>query len=190
MPKEVLALLDGDIAVHMAGGLADVYADAFAAPPHSEPPEAADRFRESLVRHAGLPGFRAVAAWAAGADLVGFGYGHTSAPGQWWHDRAAAALAPAEAERWLDEPFVVVDLAVRPRCRRQGIGSRLHDLLLEHLPHTAAVLSARQNDAVAQRLYHGRGWQEIGRDLAFVPGGDPYVILARRLAGHPGTFLE
>ena len=150
MPAEVLALLDGDIAVHMADGLADVYAEAFAA----------------------------------------FGYGHTSRPGQRWHDRAADALAADEAARWLDEPFVVVDLAVRPRCRRQGIGGRLHDLLREHLPHAAVVLSARRDDAGAQRLYHGRGWQEIGRDLAFVPGGDPYVILARRLAGHPGTFLE
>jgi len=92
MPAEVLALLDGDIAVHMADGLADVYAEAFAA----------------------------------------FGYGHTSRPGQRWHDRAADALAADEAARWLDEPFVVVDLAVRPRCRRQGIGGRLHDLLLEH----------------------------------------------------------
>jgi len=187
---EVLALLDGDIALHMADGLADVYAEAFAAPPHREPPEAAVRFRESLARHAALPGFRAAAAWAAGADLVGFGYGHTSLPGQWWHDRAAGALAPEKAARWLDGPFVVVDLAVRPRSQRQGIGSRLHDLLLEHLPHAAAVLSARQDDAGAQRLYHGRGWQEIGRDIVFVPGGDPYVILARRLAGHPGTFVE
>jgi len=187
---EVLALLDGDIAVHMTDGLADVYAEAFASPPHCEPPAAADRFRESLARHAVLPGFRAAAAWASGADLVGFGYGHTSRPGQWWHDRVVDALAPEAAARWLDEPFVVVDLAVRPRCRRRGIGGRLHDLLLEHLPHAAAVLSTRQDDAGAQRLYHGRGWQEIGRDLAFVPGADPYVILARRLAGHPGTFLE
>jgi len=190
VPAEVLGLLDGEIAVQMARPLSDVYAEAFAAPPHHEPPEAAVRFRESLARHAALPGFRAAAAWATGADLVGFGYGHTSRPGQWWHDRAAAALAPEQAERWLDDPFVIVDLAVRPRCQRQGIGGRLHDLLLEHLPHAAAVLSARQDDAGAQRLYHGRGWQEIGRDLAFVRGGDPYVILARRLAGHPGTFLE
>src|SRR5437763_12822395 len=163
MPGEVLALLDGDIAVHMAEGLSDVYAEAFAAPPHREPPEAAVRFRESLARHAALPGFRAAAAWAPGADLVGFGYGHTSLPGQWWHDRAADALAPAEAERWLDEPFVIVDLAVRPRCQRQGVGGRLHDLLLEHLPHAAAVLSARQDEAGAQRLYHGPGWQGMGR---------------------------
>jgi hypothetical protein len=49
-----------------------------------------------------------------------------------------------------------------------------------------AVLSAREDDAGARRLYHASGWQEIGRDLALVPGGDPYVILARRLAGHPG----
>jgi ribosomal protein S18 acetylase RimI-like enzyme len=178
-------MLDGDVAVRMTDGLADVYAEAFAAPPHSEPPEAADRFRDSLARHARLPDFRAAVAWAAGADLVGFGYGHTSRPGQWWHDRAEAALAP-QARGWLDEPFVIVDLAVRPRCRRQGVGGGLLDLLLEGQPHARAVLSARQDDTGAQRLYHGRGWQEIGRDLAFVPRGDPYVLLARRLAGHPG----
>jgi len=185
VPAAVFAVLDGDVAVRMAEDLADVYAEAFAAPPHNEPPDAGVRFRDSLARHAALPGFRAAVAWAAGADPVGFGYGHTSLPGQWWHDRAVAVLAP-RAGPWLEEPFVIVDLAVRPRCRRQGIGGRLHDLLLEGLPHTRAVLSARQYDAGAQRLYHARGWQEIGRDLAFVPGGDPYVILARRLAGHPG----
>ena len=185
MPAAVFAVLDGDVAVRMTDGLADVYPEAFAGPPHDEPPEAADRFRDSLARHARLPGFRAAVAWAAGADLVGFGYGHTSLPGQWWHDRAAAALAPP-ARGWLEGPFVIVDLAVRPRSRRQGIGGGLHDLLLEEQSHARAVLSARQDDAGAQRLYHARGWQEIGRDLAFVPGGDPYVILARRLAGHPG----
>jgi ribosomal protein S18 acetylase RimI-like enzyme len=185
VPAAVFAVLDGDVAVRMADDLADVYAEAFAAPPHNEPPAAADRFRGSLARHAALPGFRAAVAWAAGAYLVGFGYGHTSLPGQWWHDRAAAALA-AGADPWLEQPFVVVDLAVRPRCRRQGMGGRLHDLLLEGLPHTRAVLSARSDDDAARRLYHARGWQEIGRDLVFVPDGDPYVILARRLAGHPG----
>jgi ribosomal protein S18 acetylase RimI-like enzyme len=185
LPAAVLAVLDGDMAVRMADALADVYAEAFATEPHNEPPEAAGRFRDALARHARLPGFRAAVAWAAGADLVGFGYGHTSLPGQWWHDRAAAALAP-EARGWLEEPFVIVDLAVRPRCRRRGIGGALLDLLVEGQPHARAVLSARGDDAGAQRLYHARGWQEIGRDLVFVPGGDPYVILARRLPGHPG----
>jgi ribosomal protein S18 acetylase RimI-like enzyme len=190
MPDEVYAVMAGDIAVRASEQLADVYRQAFAGPPHHEPPEAADRFRESLHRHAELPGFRAVAAWGPGADLVGFGYGHTSLPGQWWHDLVAAALAPDVVARWLDAPFVMVDLAVRPRRQREGIGGRLHDLLLESTPHPTAVLSARQDDADVQRLYHGRGWQEIGRDLALVPGGDPVVILANRLAGHPGISLE
>jgi ribosomal protein S18 acetylase RimI-like enzyme len=186
VPAAVFAVLDGDVAVRLADGLADIYAEAFAAAPHNEPPEAADRFRESLDRHVSRPGFRAAVAWAEGADLVGFGYGHTSLPGQWWHDRAAAALPAAEAGRWLDEPFVMAELAVRPRCQRRGIGGRLHDLLLEGLPHASAVLSGRADDEDVRRLYDARGWQEIGRDLAFVPGGDRYVILARRLAGHPG----
>ena len=190
MAGEVFGVLDGEIAARAADDLADVYREAFAGAPHSEPPEAADRFRKSLADHAGLPGFRAVAAWGPGADLVGFGYGHTSLPGQWWHDRVAAALPPDAAGEWLETPFVLVNLAVRPRRRREGIGGRLHDLLLETVPHPAAVLSARQDDAAAQALYHGRGWREIGRDVLLVPGGEPFVILVRPLLGHPGVSLE
>jgi GNAT superfamily N-acetyltransferase len=125
VPAAVFAVLDGDVAVRIAEALGDVYADAFAAPPHNEPPEAAGRFRESLARHAALPGFRAAVAWAAGAEPAGFGYGHTSLPGQWWHDRAAAALPSERVARWLHEPFVVVELAVRPRLQRRGIGGSL-----------------------------------------------------------------
>ncbi len=190
MPGEVYAVMAGDIAVRASADIADVYRQAFAGPPHNEPPEAADRFRDGLHRHAELAGFRAVAAWAPGADLVGFAYGHTSLPGQRWHDLVAAALAPDVAARWLEAPFVMVELAVRPRRQREGIGGRLHDLLLESTPHATAVLSARQDDADVQRLYHGRGWQEIGRDVVPVPGGDPFVILARRLGPHPGVSLE
>jgi GNAT superfamily N-acetyltransferase len=190
LPDEVYALMDGDIAVRASAELADVYRQAFAGPPHNEPPEAADRFRDSLARHAELPGFRAVAAWGHGADLVGFGYGHTSLPGQWWHDRIADTLAPDLVERWLDVPLVLVVLAVRPRRRREGIGGRLHDLLIESTPHPTAVLSARGDDAGLQRLYHDRGWQEIGRDVLLVPGGDAHVILGRPLTGHPGISLE
>jgi ribosomal protein S18 acetylase RimI-like enzyme len=186
----IFAVLDGDIAMRAADDLADVYREAFAGAPHHEPPEAAERFRASLERHARLPAFRATAAWGPGADLVGFAYGHTSLPGQWWHDRAAAALDPAVAERWLEHPFVVVIVAVRPRRRREGIGGRLHDLLLETVPHATAVLSARQDDAAALRLYHGRGWQEIGRDVALVEGGAPFVLLGRESGGHPGISLE
>lgn len=189
MPPDVYAVLGRDIAVRAADDLADVYREAFAGAPHHEPPEAAERFRESLPRHAGLPGFRAVAAWGPGADLVGFGYGHTGLPGQWWHDRVAPALAPDAAARWLEGAFVVVILAVRPRRRREGVGGRLHDLLLESAPNPTAVLSARRGDGAALGLYHGRGWQEIGRDLVLVPGGDRFVILGREL-GHPGISLE
>ena len=190
MPPEIYAVLDGDIAMRAADELADVYREAFAGAPHHEPPEAAERFRESLALQSGLPGFRAVAAWGPGADLVGFAYGHTSLPGQWWHDRAAAAVGPEGAERFLETPFVVVILAVRPRRRREGIGGRLHDLLLGSVPHPAAVLSVRRDDAAAQRLYHGRGWQEIGRDLVLVPGGEPFLVFGLNPIGHPGFSLE
>jgi hypothetical protein len=120
VPGAVFAVLDGDVAARMAEGLAGVYAEALAAPPHNEPPDAAERFR----------------------------------------------------------------------AQRQGVGGGLQGLQLHGLPHERAVRSGRRDDAAARGLYDARGWQEIGRDVAFVPGGDPSVILARRLAGHPGRFLE
>jgi hypothetical protein len=76
--------------------------------------------------------------------------------------------------------------AVPGRSRRRGAAGVSDDPPLEGRPHRRGVLSARRDDDGGQRLYDARGWQEIGRDLAFVPGGDPYVILARRLPGHPG----
>jgi ribosomal protein S18 acetylase RimI-like enzyme len=190
MSAEIYAVLDGDIALRAADDLADVYREAFAGAPHNESPEAAERFGEAVARHTERPGFRATAAWGPGADLVGFAYGHTTLPGQPWHDRVAPEVAAGSGEGWLADAFVLVNLAVRPRRRREGIGGRLHDLLLETVPHRTAVLSAREDDAAALWLYHGRGWQEIGRGLAFVPGGDPFVILGRNLAGHPGVSLE
>ncbi|MEJ7702317.1 MAG: hypothetical protein WKF47_00885 [Geodermatophilaceae bacterium] len=42
--------------------------------------------------HADRPGFRAVAAVDLDGVLLGFGYGYTSEPGQWWHDQVVGAV--------------------------------------------------------------------------------------------------
>src|ERR671936_2380841 len=47
---------------------------------------------DRVPRHAGREGFVFLGAFEPGGRLVGFVYGYTGAPGQWWYDRVAAAL--------------------------------------------------------------------------------------------------
>lgn len=149
----------GPEAVMLADELHDVYAEAFGRPPHNESPAQAAGWRDnSLPSHATRPGFRCVVA-RDGDEAVGFAYGYTGRTGQWWTDQIAA-LVPAEllAGR-LGGHFEFVELAVRLSFERQGIGTALHDALLDGLPHRVALLSTTQADSAARRLYLRRGWQ-------------------------------
>jgi ribosomal protein S18 acetylase RimI-like enzyme len=144
------------------GAVIAVYAAAFAAPPYSEPPHAADRLAASLAIHAGRPGFRMRVARAADGGIVGFGYGYASAPGQWWHDRVALSVGRDAAQRWLVGAFEVVELAVLPAWQGHGIGTRLLAALLDGVEQRTAVLSTLDAETAALRLYRRLGWRPIG----------------------------
>ena len=127
-----------------------------------------------MPRHAARDGFRLVESRDDDGALVGFGYGYTSAPGQWWHDRVAAALGEPVAS-WLPGAFEVVTLAVRADRQGQGIGGELLDRLMEGVER--AVLSTLEDAPLAVSLYLGRGWQVLGR-TPLADGGRPMLILA------------
>jgi ribosomal protein S18 acetylase RimI-like enzyme len=164
--------------------LVAVYRAAFAPPLHHVSDEDAARFGgEILPRHAGRAGFRCrVAREAPGGPVVGFAYGYTSAPGQWWHDLVARALGADLAERWLGGAFEFVELAVAPAAQGRGLGGRLHDALLAGLPHRTAVLSTRDAETPAVRLYRGRGWTPLLTGYRFPGGGDHWLVLGRVLS--------
>lgn len=82
------------------------------------------------LRHSTYPGFSALGAFDRDDRLVGFGYGHTDAPGQWWHEQVAPALAEAGCSEWLAEAFVLVELHVLPAHQGRGLGRRLLTELL------------------------------------------------------------
>ena len=78
------------------------------------------RIDEILPRHIARAGFRFLGAFVE-RRLVGFVYGYRGAPGQWWHDRVAAALGRAGSERWLPPGHLeFTELHVRPEYRRRG----------------------------------------------------------------------
>ena len=66
-------------------------------------PEASrDRLHDILPRHAAREGFQFRGAFDESGRLIGFVYGYRGEPGQWWHDRVAAALGEEGAARWLE----------------------------------------------------------------------------------------
>ena len=139
------------------------------------------RIDEILPRHIARTGFRFLGAFV-GRRLVGFVYGYRGAPGQWWHDRVAAALGPDGVERWLPTGHLeFTELHVRPEYRRRGVGGTLHDELLRDVDAPTAVLSTQTDNEPAISLYAGRGWQVIVPELDF-GSGRPFLIMGKDLA--------
>lgn len=142
--------------------------------------------RSIMAGHAGQPGFRALAADNGSGEPVGFGYGFHGAPGQWWHDTVAKALATsrgaATAAAWLEDSFEVAELHVAPGSQGRGIGADLLLRLTSDRPERTAVLSTRDADSSARRLYRGVGFTDLLTDFTFFPGNEPsYAVMGAQL---------
>src|SRR5258708_2067339 len=76
-------------------------------------------------RHTDNRGFACRAAVRADGVLVGFGYGYTTMPGQWWHDLVRKAITPPVADHWLGDAFELSELHVLPHYQGHGLGRQL-----------------------------------------------------------------
>jgi ribosomal protein S18 acetylase RimI-like enzyme len=172
-PAEFTARLDQLIAVYAAA--------------MRPPAEMLTGRRSIMVGHAIQPGFRALVATENGSgEPVGFGYGFHGAAGQWWHDTVASGLVAsrgaAAAASWLNDSFEVAELHVTPRYQGRGIGAGLLLRLTSDRPERTAVLSTRDADSPARRLYHGVGFTDLLTGFAFFPGGEPpYAVMGAEL---------
>ena len=150
----------------------------------------AARFTAALTRHMERRDFRFLAATAPESGLLlGFIYGYSGEPGQWFHDLLRATLAPDLVARWLTGSFELVEFGVRPEAQGRGLGGRLHDTLLASVANRTAILTTREGDTAARQLYLRRGWQEIRPAYHFPNNPKAYTILARDLtyaASSPG----
>jgi ribosomal protein S18 acetylase RimI-like enzyme len=140
-----------------------------------------------MVGHAANPGFRAIAVIDDGSgEPVGFGYGFHGAPGQWWHNTVRNALTASHGARvasgWMDDSFEVAELHVAPAHQGHGAGADVLLRLASGRPERTALLSTRDADSPARRLYRGTGFVDLLTDFQFFPGGEPpYAVMGAEL---------
>ena len=143
--------------------------------------------RTIMAGHAGNPGFRALAVTDDGTgETVGFGYGFHGAAGQWWHDTVSRALASRSGDQaaaaWLDDSFEVAELHVVPGHQGHGVGAGVLLQLTDGRAERTALLSTRDADTPARRLYRGTGFTDLLTAFRFFPGGDPpYAVMGAEL---------
>jgi ribosomal protein S18 acetylase RimI-like enzyme len=149
---------------------------------YAMPPAAGPRFGAMLAEHATRAGFRFCVAMAEDDGLcTGFGYGFTGQPGQAWRASLAAAMSDELTEAWLRDYFEFAEFGVIPIYRQRGVGGRLHDAVFRGLPHRRAVLTVRQENAIARAFYERRGWLALHDDFYAPSGRGPYVIMGHEL---------
>ena len=153
-------------------------------------------FADILRRHATYKGFKAFGAFNPQGRLVGFSYGYTSQPGLWWREQVAAPLSPEQRQDWLGDAFELAELHIHPSAQGFGLGSHLHDQLIDSLTHRTAILSVMHRSQRARQLYTSRGWQTLIDDLRFsTEPSTPFSLLGLRRPtadrpSHRLTILE
>ena len=165
-------------------GAIRAYADAFSEPPYCDPDrgkEIRDRLRGE---HSRRPGFRAFAALGPGHRVAGMVYGYRGMDGQWWHDTVSRAVPRNRRDEWLANSYELVELAVHPRCQRQGVAPALIEELLAGRAERTCVLSTRI-DSDAHILYSRLGFEMIA-EMPFAPKGAQFYIMGLRIGAIGG----
>ena len=155
------ALADGRRALMLAGDLAALHAEVYAAPPYRRSADDA-QFRRRLRVACRQPGF-ALATARSGGYLTGYAAGLPLRPSTSWWRELTAPLPEDLTTEYPGRTFSVTELAVRPAWRRQGIGRVLHDLLLRDRPEERATLVVWPDAAAAQHAFASWGWRKLAR---------------------------
>lgn len=171
----------------LAAAAAQVYGEAML-----RSPEVVVQRREVIGLHLGYPGFVATAAYVDPDDeahpggvgqpaLVGFGYGYSGRPGQWWHDIVSRALGKQGSRRWLDDGFELAELHVLPTYQAQGTGRRLLRDVMARAAAAHVTLSTPDLETPARKLYRSEGFVDLLTDFYFPGSAEAYAVMGADL---------
>jgi ribosomal protein S18 acetylase RimI-like enzyme len=145
------------------------------------PSHAGSQRAVSARKHVRYEGFACRVALIGTSSVIGFGYGYTTAAGQWWHDLVSQAIGREKATMWLPDAFELSELHVLPSYQGYGIGRELLLDLCASLPNRAMLLSTPDADTRAFRMYTNLGFEALRRQYLFPGDIRPFAIMGSRL---------
>jgi ribosomal protein S18 acetylase RimI-like enzyme len=135
-----------------------------------------DSFAERYRVARRQPGF-VLAEARHGGYLVGYAFGMPLRPSTSWWRQLTTPLPEEVTTEHPGRTFALVELAVRPSWRRQGIAAALHDLILEDRPEGRATLTVSPTAAPAQSAFRKWGWRKVARTHDDGPGSPVSDVL-------------
>jgi len=141
------------------------------------PPSVVEARYGHAAAHTTRVGFQAVGAFNPAGVLIGFGYGYTTRPGQWWYDQVTDALGRTLTRKWLRDTFELCEFHVRPDQQGMGVGRLLLRTLMADVSQAHVVLSTPDSDTRAFRLYRSEGFLDLLRGHYFPGDSRPFAIL-------------
>ncbi|QHS21736.1 GNAT family N-acetyltransferase [Virgibacillus sp. MSP4-1] len=134
---------------------------------------------ENFLRHSTYEGYQGLATENSQGEIIGFAYGYTSLPGQYYNNLLIREFGPEEKEKWFGNCFEFVELLVDPLYRKQGYGRLLAGHLLEGINHNTAILTTQAKNHAAQHLYRQLGLQVIKEPFYPNVQSEPFVIMGK-----------
>ncbi|MFE2044048.1 GNAT family N-acetyltransferase [Streptomyces sp. NPDC059477] len=155
--------MDGPAAAHAEDAFRRVYAEAFAEAPYHEGPDdvaaAFRRFRSQTRKGT----FRAaLAVRVEDGEPVGMAYGFPLGPDTKWWDQLTEPVPEEQRREDGRRTFGLMELAVCPAWRGQGVARCLHETLLDGVEAGRVLLNVHPDSAAASAVYRAWGYRKVG----------------------------
>jgi len=137
--------------------------------------------KSRMIKHKSYKRFKGFVILSDENKVLGFSYGYSSLPGQFYHELLAKEFKKDEYQYWLQDCFEFVELAVHPSYRKKGLGTLLIEKLLEDLDNKTAILTTQMDNKSARSLYDSLHWKVL--KAPFYPSNTkhPYVIMGKEI---------
>lgn len=136
---------------------------------------------ERIKRHIEYADFKGIVAINKENEVVGFTYGYRSLEGQYYNQLMRKSLNFGQIEQWLEDCFEFVELAVHPQYQNEGLGTRLHNELLEGISNRTSILTTQINNKKGRSLYKRLDWVDVLEPFHPSENDVPYVIMGKYL---------
>lgn len=140
-----------------------------------------DSIKTRFLRHSTYVGYTGMVVQNDKNEIVGFAYGYTSLPGQYYNSLIEKEFDLKEKQKWLTDCFELVELAVHSSYRKQGIGKILMTKLFEEVENETTLLTTQVDNKQARNLYESLDWRVLKEPFFPQSKYDPFVIIGKEL---------